>query len=292
MRARWMDLSFMVLALAVVGSVSYAGARLTWHKMGETGAQVPPPVAAVALPEPLDITPILDFAPFGEAVPEPEAVAAAPVSKPANVLSGFRLTGVILAEPAEFSLAMISDPTGEVTGYRIGEELAKDAVLKSVHREHVMISVAGKSASLRFEGEPQIIASGVDRLRELIVSRPDAYRDRSIDMAIPRGLAPAGSTPEAAIDHYRRRITANPRAVMDDLGLTLAENGYRIGPDAPAAVLRAGLKRGDVVTKVNGEEVGVIERDRHLFDDIAASGRARVEILRDGRTITLSFPLR
>lgn len=287
-----MRMSLTVLALVVIASVSYAGARLTWYAMGETSAQAPLPVEPVRTTEPPDIAAILKLEPFGTREPAPEAEPAAPVAQPAKVLDGFRLTGVILAEPAEHSLAMIANASGKVSGYGVGGEVAKGAVLRSVHREHIVISIAGKSATLRFEGEPEVVASGVDRLREMIVSRPAAYRDRSAEMAIPDGLAPLGSTAEAAIDHYRRRIAANPRAVMDDLGLSLVEDGYRIGTDAPRAVLSAGLRSGDVVTRVNGKDVGVIDTDRRLFDEIAAAGHARVEILRDGRTITLSFPLK
>ena len=54
----------------------------------------------------------------------------------------------------------------------------------------------------------------------------------------------------------------------------------------------AGLAPGDVVEKVNGVQVGDAERDRRLFDEAVVSGRARVEVVRDGRRIILSFPLR
>jgi len=42
---------------------------------------------------------------------------------------------------------------------------------------------------------------------------------------------------------------------------------------------------------VNGQSVGDVDKDRALYDVIAESGQARIEIERDGRTIMMSFPL-
>ena len=68
-------------------------------------------------------------------------------------------------------------------------------------------------------------------------------------------------------------------------------NGYRIAEQHDSGVGLAGLRAGDIVTSVNGQAVGDVEQDRSLFDNVAASGLARVEVQRDGRTIVLSFPL-
>jgi general secretion pathway protein C len=61
---------------------------------------------------------------------------------------------------------------------------------------------------------------------------------------------------------------------------------------SPALVRDAGFRAGDVITRVNGQKVGDISVDQRYFDDVVLSGRARVEVLRDGQSIILSFPLR
>ena len=283
-----------LLVLAIVASVAHAGARLTWHALGETGTPVPVPVRQTEAPKPPDIAPILDFAPFGERMTDAPVEDAFPVPVPAPTLDtqGLRLTGIILSAKAENSLAMIADGGGPVTSYAVGDAVREGIVLATVGRDHVTLEAGESTATLRFVSPEEARLAGIAKLRTQVPAQFRGPAGGPAALAPPTGLAPAGSTPEAAIDHYRRRIAANPQTVLDDLGITLTGKGYRIGEGAPRAVLRSGLRAGDIVAKVNGERVGDIESDRRLFERIAASGHARVEILRDGRTIVLSFPLR
>ena len=101
-----------------------------------------------------------------------------------------------------------------------------------------------------------------------------------------------GDGVEAAVAGYRERLRDDPQRVLDDLVLVATEDGYEVGADPAEPVRRAGLEPGDLVAKVNGQQVGDIARDRRLFDEVVASGRARVEVVRDGRRMALSFPLR
>jgi general secretion pathway protein C len=79
---------------------------------------------------------------------------------------------------------------------------------------------------------------------------------------------------------------------LDEIGLLATENGYIVDENHDPGVKLAGLKAGDRVAKVNGQTVGNIEQDRKFFDDIAASGVARLEVIREDKTFVLSFPLR
>jgi general secretion pathway protein C len=73
--------------------------------------------------------------------------------------------------------------------------------------------------------------------------------------------------------------------------LAAGDGGYRVGDAASAAVLRAGLRPGDLIATVNEQQVGNIEQDRELFEQVAAAGRARMAIVRGGERLVLSFPL-
>ena len=90
---------------------------------------------------------------------------------------------------------------------------------------------------------------------------------------------------------WRDRITANPGEVLTAIGLIPTAEGYVIADEHDSGVGRAGLRSGDLIRSVNGQQVGDVERDRQLYDDVAASGTARIEIVRDGRSILMSFPL-
>ena len=100
-----------------------------------------------------------------------------------------------------------------------------------------------------------------------------------------------GGDVETVAAEYRERLQDDPRRVLDDLGLVATEGGYEVGEDPAKPLRRAGLEPGDLIAKVNGQQVGDVERDRRFFDEVVASGRARVEVVRDGERITLSFPL-
>jgi general secretion pathway protein C len=79
---------------------------------------------------------------------------------------------------------------------------------------------------------------------------------------------------------------------MNRVGIELVENGYRVRTDPNIGVTLAGLRPGDVITSLNGQSIGDMEQDRILYDDVAAAGIARLEVVRDGQTMLLTFPLR
>jgi general secretion pathway protein C len=79
--------------------------------------------------------------------------------------------------------------------------------------------------------------------------------------------------------------------MLDQIGLVARENVYRVSEQHDSGVTLAGIRTGDLVRTVNGQPVGNVDRDRRLFDAVAATGLARLEIERDGETIVMSFPL-
>ena len=148
---------------------------------------------------------------------------------------------------------------------------------------------------------------GLDALRALISDKPptrvrpvelndDEDDDDDVDGDDDDGGGDGGSDGdggdvETVAAEYRERLRDDPRRMLDDLGLVAAEGGYEVGEDPAKPLRRAGLEPGDVIAKVNGQQVGDIDRDRRFFDEVVASGRARLEVVRDGERITLSFPL-
>ena len=91
---------------------------------------------------------------------------------------------------------------------------------------------------------------------------------------------------------YQSLMQENPQAVLEDLGLIETASGYEVQGDGAQTLLPAGFEAGDVITKVNGQQVGDITRDTPFFNNVVASGHARIDLLRNGQRIVLSFPLR
>ncbi|UWQ23170.1 type II secretion system protein N [Jannaschia sp. W003] len=285
-------LARLLLALAVigvVGSLAWVGGGTAWHLMGHDGtmpAAVPlPPEAAPDAAAP-DLGAIAALNPFG-AVPEPEPEA--PVAETALDLV---LRGVLLNPDPARSLALISADGAPVRSFRPGSEITERAVLDSIAADRVVLRVDGRRETLSFPDAARtggglggggdadggaIPEEGVDRLRALIdaANRPETADDV-----------------EGWIDIWRGRITRNPNEVLRELGLAQVEGGYRVEDSSGSALRGAGLRPGDLVARVNGRALGDGAVDAATFDEVVASGLARVEIMREGRAITLSFPIR
>lgn len=277
----------------VVASLALPAARLFWHATGEDGIVArdlppPPPPADVAAP---DTGALVALAPFGDPTPD-AAPEAAPQGGPDLVLQGV----ILAADPARSAAFVLAGGQGD--RFHIGDTILDGVTLTAIAADHVELDVAGQPRVLGFPNaapsEPEQVAEAaaeaptdtpadpLDRLRGAIV--PGIVRER-----------PAERKPETIQDYvnlWRTRIRANPQQVLDAIGLVSGEGGYTIAADHDSGLARVGLRAGDLVTRVNGQAVGDVERDRELYDQIAASGLAQVEIERNGEVMTMSFPLR
>lgn len=259
------DRAVDALALAVVVSVAAAAGPMTWRLLGrDTGRADVAAVAPAPVEAPLDLTPLRRFAPFGT------RVAAAGVPGDPSAL-GLQLRGVMLTRPAAQSVALISAAGGPAKGFAVGATLPGGAILDAVEFDLVVLRVGGQLVTLGLPAKP-----GSADAR--------AYGGAA---ATPAAGAPAAAGP---IESYRQ-AAQDPLSLLGSLGATAGADGYRVGSQPSDDLKRAGLLPGDVVEKVNGEAVGDPVHDRKLFDDAVVAGRMRVDIVRDGKHIALSFPL-
>lgn len=284
-----LDGLFWVGAALAAVSVGLAAGPLPWRLAGESG--LPRPAAAPDEPTaaaPVSLDAVLALAPFGR-VAAPEAPAA-PAQETAL---GLTLHGVVIAGAAGGSSAIVSGPSGPARSYMEGQAITDAATLTGVARDHVVLDVGGRREILSF---PETRAAGTRRSGDAGANALRALVTGGGSNAASGASAPAADAsandPDAVIARYRERIRQNPQTVLDDLGLVATEAGYEIASDPSSGVRRAGLQPGDLVAKVNGQQVGNIETDRRFFDEVAASGRARIEVLRDGQRIVMTFPLR
>ncbi len=283
MTPRQMMLGVNLVAGLMIVSIALALAGLTWRLMGEPGGDERPlaPVTTIGPPAPLDLTPVLQLAPFG--------AAEAPAGGAGGSTAGLLLRGIVRAVPSFRSTALIASAGGTAEPYAVGETLPGGAVLDAIEIDYVMLRVAGRREPLAFPQKPSAVdTSGIAAIRAAIPASVLGIAPP------PVGTAPTGSAAatSAAIEDYRDRIATGPQTLVGALGAAATPQGYRIGPTPPPQMRNAGLIPGDLVEKVNGVQVGDAERDRKVFDEAVVSGRARVEVLRDGRRIILSFPLR
>lgn len=271
----WPTAAWLAATGAAV-SLGVAAGPVAWRLAGESGQAIGAATASpLAEASRTDLSAILAFAPFGAAV-----TAAAGPQVVGETGLGLTLLGVTLSRPSSRSRAIIAGgDSGRADSYAIGANITASAVLEEVTQTHVVLSVDGRLETLSFAppGAKKAPAGRTD-LRNLIPST-----------AAPE---PAAEDPDAVIARYRAAILQNPKSVMDRLGLEATGDGYRISDAASPGVRQAGFRPGDLVTSVNGQNVGDIAADQRHFDVVAASGKARVEVQRGGQTIVMTFPLR
>lgn len=288
--SRLISLLRFALPVAVLASLAMAAGPVAWHLAGESAQaprDLPRPAAAPPAATAPDLSGLYALAPFGAA-----AAPEAPTAPAAQTQLDLALRGIVLN--GADSLAFIA-AQGTTQSYRTGATIRDGVTLSEVREDHVLLDVGGRIEVLGFPNREVDLGDG-DALTEADTAPPDPF-DRLrglIRAATPRPEAEE-ITPETTkdyIDLWRERVIRNPKQVLDQIGLTATENGYIINDEHDMGVRLAGLRPGDRVARVNGQPVGDMEADRRRYDEIAASGVARLEVVRDGQTITMSFPLR
>ncbi len=192
------------------------------------------------------------------------------------------LHAVRLSEDTSASTATLSISGGVMDIYRIGEDVGGLGTLRHIEARRVIVEIGGQNILVAFP-----VPTRASRLPPLYAAMAAEYS--AVTVAGAPGLQPASGIAENSI---RTQMNANPQVLIESFGLERAPDGYIVGPETPPILLAAGLKPGDKVVKVNGSQVGDAASDRLLFEQAVASGRARVEVVRGGQTLVLSFPLK
>ena len=210
---------------------------------------------------------------FGEVGAEP-VVAVKEVDAPDTRLR-LELLGVMQSSTAEMSSAIIAQKSGKGDFYRVGDVVQGRTKLAGVYPDKVILDTAGKLETLKFE---EFSARGVGvsarapepAPREVREERASQLRDRFSRIRRPSDFM--GIASEAA--------TESPEAVIDGLGLESVGvgEGYRV--DNSSILLKAGMKPGDVLLSINGQQLGDASSDQALLDQVMQEGRAQIEVQR------------
>ncbi|MBO9623688.1 MAG: PDZ domain-containing protein [Sphingomonas sp.] len=255
-----------LLSGAVIVSVAVALAGLTWRLAGHagTGAITVPSGRSGPAVAP-DIAAALALAPFGKpAVNE----AGQPTTLP------LELKGVIAANPATLSTAFIAVSGQAPVAFHIGESVS-GATIQAILRDRVILAIGGRTEFLAF---PDPTLSPEQRQAQADQARQQA---QAAPTPAPPG-APIASPPAP-----NPAPMAGAAAVLDRFDASPTSGGYRIGANAPA-----GMMTGDVIQSVNGTALSDPAAANAAFAAAQASGTAQIQILRDGKRLTLTVPLR
>lgn len=287
---------WMVVALfgvAVLVSLALSGLELARHSAGHTRIQplaMPAPLISEAGKLPRNLSSITELELFGQAIKKD---LPTDTDAPRTSLN-LTLHGVLIGSEAKRSRALIRS-AGAIGVYQLGDKIGA-AELMTVGPNAITVLLDDEQFVIGFDGAQDDFERSLST-PEKVTQNEDPFArmaaaivpgQGSIDLRDP----PPPQTTDDYIALWRDRITRNPQAAMDRVGVELVENGYRVKENPNIGVTLAGLRPNDVITKLNGQSVGDTEQDRILYDDVAAAGIARIEVIRDGQTMMLTFPLR
>ncbi len=233
---------------AVIASVAVALAGLTWRLTGDPG--VGPMAAPIAANagQVSDLRPLIALTPFGSAATM--VVAAGPMD------TTIKLKAIFMAIPAEASSVLIAGSDGKVAVYGLGAAVG-GGIINSIGPEQIVLRTAQGLQTIGFN--PAAAGVGPTSMTTATMTGPAAPTSQLAPVAPP----------------------APPLSVS-------APEGYSVGNAPPPALLAAGIHAGDVIVQLNGAPVGARSNERELVGAAMAAGTARIEVLRDGRRVSLS----
>lgn len=252
-----------LLTGAVVVSVAVALAGLTWRMAGHAG------VGAITIPSGQsgpamapDISQVLALAPFGK--------AAATDAAQATTLP-LELKGVIAAGASPLSVAYIAVSGAAPLPFRVGETVS-GATIQSILRDRVLLASGGRTEFLAFP-DPTLSPEQRQAAQQQAQPQPAAPNTAPL----PGGGT--GAPPPAP--------PISTAGVLQRFDATPVNGGYRIGDNGPP-----GMVAGDVIQSVNGTSLSDPAAANAAFAAAQSSGNAQIQILRDGKRLTLTVPLR
>ncbi|MBO9714896.1 type II secretion system protein N [Sphingomonas sp.] len=247
-----------LLTGAVVISVAFALAGLTWRIAGHAGTGAITVPSGKSAPS-ADAGPALGL--FGQSQ---TSEATAPTSLP------LELKGIVAANPASLSSAFIVVSGGPVASFTVGQNVG-GATIQGIARDRVILNNAGRIEYLTFPAPTP-------------TSTPGAAPAAAGPNAPPPAAAPVVPSPGAP---PTQGTGPDLSSLLQRFNATQADGGYRIGANAPG-----GLAAGDVLLSINGTPLSDQTAATAAYQGALSSGSATILILRGGKRLTLTIPIR
>lgn len=195
----------------------------------------------------------------------------------------WRLVGTLSG--GNLPLATLKDSTGTTT-YQLHEELPDGATLSTVERNRV---------ELRYpEGRVQILEVIKDGKKTTVPSRRKSTKPQKFDQRIDslgdnRWQIPAlvAEDARANIGELLKQVQATPYMEGDQT------TGFQIRRlKSGSLIARIGLKRGDILRKINGIELNSPEKALQIFAQLRQSKQISIDLERRGKAMTFAYEIR
>ncbi len=215
---------------------------------------------------------------FGEAGKTKEKPKGEPVVAPKTNLR-LVLKGVFTAEEGGSSGAIIEEMGKRAEYYSIGSVLPGNATLEEVYKDRVLLRRNGRLETLSFD--EKVLDS------ESVIAKTIKPRARVKNQANNLEV----KTPEQFIDEATRQIGENPELALKSVGLNATNQGY-VYQGGNSMLSGLNLKKGDVIRSVNGHALGDVKKDKNLMKSLYEQGMLEVEVVRNGASFYINYPLR
>nr|WP_241033849.1 type II secretion system protein GspC [Vibrio maerlii] len=212
---------------------------------------------------------------FGQYQADAKPVAQPVVTEAPKTRLNLILVGAVASSNSERSLAVISN-RGTQSTYGVGERIeGTRATLKAVLIDRVIIENSGRDETLMLEGI---------EYKKLAVPEPTTAN---------AGGSRFGNNPrtgEEKLERIRSEITENPQTIFQYVRLSQVKRdgeiiGYRVNPGKDAELFDAvGLKRGDIATQLNGQDLSDPEAMGAIFQSISDITELNLTVERDGQS--------
>ncbi len=211
---------------------------------------------------------------FGRSAADGAAKASTP-STPTRL--PLTLKAVFVSTNPAQSAAIISQRGDAGKLYSVGDMVLGSARLAEIEATRVILRRAGMREELTFKSK--------FKAKESVQKTPPRQQASSKSPS-----SQPGDTDSSVIAQLNARLAQNPDETLRKMGVSQRrEGGYRIGDTAnPPLLAQTGLQPGDVVLSVNGRPLGDINVDRLALTNLATAGSVRVELLRNGQTLTIT----
>lgn len=218
---------------------------------------------------------VSDFHLFGEAgliqVKKQDTPKVAPKTRLRLILKG-----VFTAEQSGESGAIVEEIGKSADYYRLGDTLPGNATLEEVYSDRIILRRNGRLETLSFEEKPQ---TQQNRIAKAV-------------SAAKKTESPRITTPEQFIEEATQRLSEDPDRAIRSVGLAPSEDGGYVYQGGNPMLSGLNLNKGDIIRSVNGHPLGDIRKDKSLMKSLYEQGNLEVEVVRDGASFYVNYPLR
>jgi general secretion pathway protein C len=261
--------------------------------------QVEPPPVAPKQPEP---APIAEPAPVAAPAPAPvpAPVVEPPPAPPQPSSLTLTLLGTSVITPGRYSSALIADSTQRSTTYWPGDVLPGAGPVVAIAPRYVDFINRRSGRTERIEiGERKEQPAAEAETRPQVTTTPGTPKDELTAQA-ERSIKQVDATHWNVDRSFVDGLLGNPAALMTQLRARPVPSkngqpgGLKLGgvrPGSPAE--KIGLKNGDLITAINGFDMGSGDYDKMLemYTKLKSARSLSVQVSRGGQPVQLEYSI-